>query len=40
MIILLPASRRGLVIFTNGERGMDVIVRILQSSLHLKELAR
>jgi Beta-lactamase len=40
MIILLPASRRGLVIFTNGERGMDVIVRILQSSLHLKEFAR
>ena len=40
MIILLPESRRGLVIFTNGERGMDVIVRILQSSLHLKELER
>jgi len=39
MIILLPASKRGIVSFTNGERGMDVIVRILESSLHMKELS-
>jgi CubicO group peptidase (beta-lactamase class C family) len=38
MIILLPASKRGLVMFTNGERGMDVIMRVLKSSLHMKEL--
>jgi CubicO group peptidase (beta-lactamase class C family) len=38
MIILLPASKRGMVLFTNGERGMDVIVRVLRSSLHMKEL--
>jgi CubicO group peptidase (beta-lactamase class C family) len=38
MILLLPGSRRGLVMFANGERGMDVIVRILHASLDLKEL--
>jgi CubicO group peptidase (beta-lactamase class C family) len=38
MILLLPASQRGLVIFTNGERGMEVITRILHAALHLKEL--
>jgi hypothetical protein len=38
MIILLPASQRGLVMFTNGERGMDVIMKILKSTLHMKQL--
>ncbi|MEO7039665.1 MAG: serine hydrolase domain-containing protein [Gemmatimonadaceae bacterium] len=38
MILLLPASRRGIVIFTNGERGMEVIVHILHSALQMKEL--
>ena len=38
MIILLPASQRGLVLFTNGERGMDVIMKILKPALRLKEL--
>lgn len=38
MIILLPASKRGIVLFTNGERGMDVIVHVLRVSLHMKEL--
>jgi CubicO group peptidase (beta-lactamase class C family) len=38
MIILLPATQRGLVIFTNGERGMDVILKILKPALHLKQL--
>ena len=38
MILLLPKSQRGLVMFTNGERGMDVVVKILQSTLHMKEL--
>ena len=38
MILLLPKSQRGLVIFTNGERGFDVIMKILKSTLHMKEL--
>lgn len=38
MILLLPASKRGIVIFTNGERGMQIIVHILQSALQMKEL--
>lgn len=38
MILLLPKSRRGIVVFTNGERGMAVIIRILASTVHLKEL--
>ncbi len=38
MILLLPVSKRGIVIFTNGERGMEVIVHILRSALQLKEL--
>jgi CubicO group peptidase (beta-lactamase class C family) len=38
LILLLPQSNRGLVVFTNGERGMEVVMRILKSSLHLKEL--
>jgi CubicO group peptidase (beta-lactamase class C family) len=38
MILLLPGSERGLVMFTNGERGMDVIVKVLKSTLHMKEL--
>ncbi|MEP7085848.1 MAG: hypothetical protein ABI884_00825 [Gemmatimonadota bacterium] len=40
MILLLPKSKRGLVIFSNGERGMDVIVKNLHEALHLKELDR
>ena len=38
MILLLPASQRGLVIFTNGERGMEVVTKILRYALHMKEL--
>ena len=38
MILVLPTSQRGLVMFTNGERGMEVIGRILHSSLSMKEL--
>jgi CubicO group peptidase (beta-lactamase class C family) len=38
MILLLPTSQRGLVMFTNGERGMEVIGRILHSSFNIKEL--
>ena len=38
MILLLPTSQRGLVMFTNGERGMDVVMKLLKSTLHMKEL--
>ncbi|HEV7704947.1 MAG TPA: serine hydrolase domain-containing protein [Gemmatimonadaceae bacterium] len=38
MILLLPKSQRGLVMFTNGERGFDVMMKILKSTLHMKEL--
>jgi CubicO group peptidase (beta-lactamase class C family) len=38
MILLLPTSQRGLVIFTNGERGMDVVLKVVASTLHMKEL--
>jgi CubicO group peptidase (beta-lactamase class C family) len=38
MIILLPASKRGLVLFANGERGMDVVKKILRPSLRMKQL--
>ncbi|MEP6619025.1 MAG: serine hydrolase domain-containing protein [bacterium] len=38
LIILLPDSRRGLVVFTNGDRGMDVTMRIVKSALALKAL--
>src|SRR5256885_4972082 len=38
MILLLPTSKRGIVLFANGERGMDVVMKILKSALHMKEL--
>lgn len=38
IVLLLPTSRRGLVIFTNGERGMQVVTRILHEAFHLREL--
>jgi hypothetical protein len=38
LILLLPQSGRGLVIFTNGERGMDVVMKVLKTAVNLKEL--
>jgi CubicO group peptidase (beta-lactamase class C family) len=40
MIILLPVSKRGLVLFTNGDRGMDVVMKILEPALRVKQLTR
>jgi hypothetical protein len=37
-VLLLPTSKRGIVIFTNGENGMDVVLKILKATLHMKEL--
>lgn len=33
IIILLPESKRGIVIFTNGDNGMQVILKIISQSL-------
>jgi CubicO group peptidase (beta-lactamase class C family) len=38
MIILLPASKRGIVMFTNGDRGMDVAMKILKPALRITQL--
>ncbi|MEO8624175.1 MAG: serine hydrolase domain-containing protein [bacterium] len=38
LVVVLPQSGRGLVVFTNGEKGMDVMLRVLKSTLHVKEL--
>ena len=38
IVILLPASRRGLVLFLNGERGMDVVLRIIKAHFAIREL--
>ena len=38
LILLLPQTHRGLVIFTNGERGMEVVMKILKTAVNLKEL--
>jgi hypothetical protein len=38
MIILLPASKRGLVLFANGDRGMNVMMKILKPALRMKQL--
>jgi CubicO group peptidase (beta-lactamase class C family) len=38
IVLLLPASKRGIVIFTNGENGMQVVMKILKATLNMKEL--
>jgi CubicO group peptidase (beta-lactamase class C family) len=38
LVLLLPTSKRGIVIFTNGENGMDVVLKILKATLRMKEL--
>ena len=38
LIVLLPATGRGIVIFTNGDRGMDVALHMLKGAFNLKEL--
>jgi len=35
IIILLPISKRGLVLFTNGDNGMKVILKIISASLDI-----
>jgi CubicO group peptidase (beta-lactamase class C family) len=38
LIVLLPDSGRGIVVFANSDRGMDVAQNILRSALKLKAL--
>jgi CubicO group peptidase (beta-lactamase class C family) len=38
LVVLLPDSGRGIVIFANGDRGMDVATSILRVALRLKAL--
>ena len=40
LVILLPKSRRGLVVFTNGENGMEVCIRIVVEALDVGEELR
>jgi CubicO group peptidase (beta-lactamase class C family) len=38
MILLLLASKRGLVMFTTGDRGMDVMLHIARAALQINDL--
>jgi CubicO group peptidase (beta-lactamase class C family) len=38
LIVLLPDSGRGIVVFANGDRGMDVALSILKSAFNLEAL--
>lgn len=37
LVILLPRTRRGLVVLTNGENGMEVCTRIVVETLDIGE---
>lgn len=38
MILLLPQSKRGIVLFTNGNNGFELIKKVVKSTFHIKEL--
>lgn len=38
LVMLLPQSKRGLVIFTNGNSGFDLIKKVIKETFHIKEL--
>lgn len=38
LVILFPKSKRGIVLFTNGNNGFDVIKQTIKAAFHLKEL--
>ncbi|WP_114941802.1 serine hydrolase domain-containing protein [Mucilaginibacter endophyticus] len=38
LIILLPQSKRGIILFTNGNNGFDLVKNVIKSAFHLKEL--
>jgi CubicO group peptidase (beta-lactamase class C family) len=38
LVLLLPQSGRGLLIFTNGDKGFDVVIHLLRAMLPIEEL--
>ena len=38
LIILLPQSKRGIILFTNGNNGFDLVKNVIKSAFHFKEL--
>lgn len=38
LIVLHPRARRGLVLFTNADRGAELIIKVLRATLNLPEL--
>ncbi|GAA3960375.1 serine hydrolase domain-containing protein [Mucilaginibacter dorajii] len=40
LIILLPQSKRGIILFTNGNNGFDIIIKTIREAFHIKELAQ
>lgn len=38
LVLLLPLSGRGMILFTNGNNGFDVIKQTIKTAFHLKEL--
>lgn len=38
LVVLLPKSKRGIILFTNGNNGFAVIRSIIREALHIKEL--
>jgi len=38
MILLFPQTKRGIILFTNGNNGFDVIKNVIKQAFHVKEL--
>lgn len=38
LVILLPKSKRGIILFTNGNNGFQVIMEVITAAFHIKEL--
>jgi hypothetical protein len=38
LVILLPKSKRGIILFTNGNNGFAIIRSVITEALHIKEL--
>ncbi|MCQ6959577.1 serine hydrolase domain-containing protein [Mucilaginibacter aquariorum] len=38
LVILLPKSKRGIILFTNGNNGFNLIRSVIMEALHVKEL--
>ncbi|TSJ36408.1 beta-lactamase family protein [Mucilaginibacter corticis] len=38
LIILLPQSKRGIILFTNGNNGFELVKNIIKNAFHFKEL--